>query len=219
MARAISNRNVLNARFDTAPFDGEFLASFGRPELRGSWTVWGGSGSGKTTFVLALCKYLAQFCRVAYDSLEQGLSLSFQHQWKRAAMHEAGRAVVLLEKEGIADLKERLRRRGAPRVVVIDSLMCLVGFTRREYLNLIGEFSQTLFIFVSHEKNRRPDPAVAETIRRLSDVKIHVEGYVAQVTTRYADPVRGEGGADFVIWPQGAAEYRATAEAVNSVGR
>lgn len=209
MARAISNKNVLNVKFDTVDFEGKWLASLGRPELRGSWLVWGGSGSGKTSFVLELCKYLAGFCRVAYNSLEQGLSLSFQNQWKRADMLAAGNNIVLLNKESIADLKKRLRKRGAPQVVVIDSLMCLVGFTRREYISLTEEFSNTLFIFICHEKNRRPDPAIGETIRRLADIKMHVAGYVAEITTRYEIAEKGEGGADFVIWEQGAAEYRA----------
>ena len=45
MGRAISNKNVLAAQFETADFDGPFLASFGRPELRGVWLIWGDSGS------------------------------------------------------------------------------------------------------------------------------------------------------------------------------
>ena len=44
-------------------------------------------------------------------------------------------------------------------------------------------------------------------MRYDSDVKIRVEGYKAFVTTRYEDPDKGEGGADFIIWEQGAAEY------------
>lgn len=90
MARAISNKNVLQAKFDVADFDGAFLASFGRPELRGEWLIYGGSGCGKTTFVMQLCKYLTRFRRVAYNSLEQGLSLSLQRHgsawaWKKWA--------------------------------------------------------------------------------------------------------------------------------------
>lgn len=95
MSRAISNKNVLAARFDTADFDGPFLASFGRPELRGVWIIWGGSGSGKTTFTLQLCKYLTKFGRVAYDSLEQGLSLSLQRAWERVEMAEAGSNIIV----------------------------------------------------------------------------------------------------------------------------
>lgn len=209
MGKAISNKNVINAKFDTVDFDGKWLASFGRPELRGSWLVWGGSGSGKTTFVLQLCKYLSGFAKVAYNSLEQGLSLSFQTAWQRVEMGDVGSNIILLDKKSIVDLKARLKRRGAPQIVVIDSLMCLVGFTRKEYVALLAEFPSVLFVFISHEKNRLPDPSIAEVVRRLSDIKIHVEGYVAYTTTRYEVAERYEGGADYTIWEQGAAEYKA----------
>ena len=58
MSRAISNKNVLTAKFEVAEFDGEFLASFGKPELRGAWLIYGGSGCGKTTFVMQVCNTL-----------------------------------------------------------------------------------------------------------------------------------------------------------------
>ena len=108
MGRAISNKNVLAAQFETADFDGPFLESFGRPELRGAWLIWGGSGSGKTTFTLMLCKYLSGFKRVAYDSLEQGLSLSLQKAWERVNMAEAGSNIILLDKEDLQELRTRL---------------------------------------------------------------------------------------------------------------
>lgn len=102
MGRAISNKNVVNAKFETADFDGEFLASFGRPELRGTWIIYGGSGSGKTTFVMQLSKYLTRFGRVAYNSLEQGLSLSLQKAWERVEMEEVGTRIILLAKESLS---------------------------------------------------------------------------------------------------------------------
>lgn len=210
MAKAISNVNVAKAVFDTANFSGRWLASFGRPELRGSWLIWSGSGAGKTTFILELCKYLSGFVdRVAYNSIEQGLSASFQSAWNRVNMVEIGSKIILLDKEPMSVLKARLRKRKSPDIIVIDSLMCLVGFSRRDYLALLDEFPNKLFIFIAHENNGKPDPAIGETIRRLSDVKIHIEGYVAQFTTRYENAETGEGGADFVIWEQGAKAYRA----------
>ncbi len=209
--KALSNRNLLAkiGVFEYADFEGEWLASFGRPELRGSWLIYGGSGSGKTTFTLMLSKYLSQFKRTAYNSIEQGVSGSMLAAWSRVNMAEAGSNIIFLEKEFIPDLKERLRKKKSPDVVVIDSLICLEGFKRKDYLQLLAEFPRKLFIFLSHEKNRQPDPAIGETIRRLSDVKIHVEGYVAHVTSRYENAEKGEGGAPFTIWGQGAAEYQA----------
>ncbi len=207
MGKAISNRDVVAARFETVPFDGEWLASIGRPELRGSWLVFGQSGSGKTTFALQLARYLSRFCKVAYDTLEQGLSLSFQSAWVRTGMEEAGNAVMVLDKEPVAQLRQRLSRRRSPQVVIIDSLTAMPGFTRKDYLSLVDGFPRKLFVFLAHERKGLPDPAIAETVRRLSEVKIYVEGFRAHVTTRYACPERGEGVSDYVIWKQGAEEY------------
>ena len=128
MSRAISNKNVLAAQFETADFDGPFLASFGRPELRGAWIIWGTSGSGKTTFTLQLCKYLAGFRRVAYNSLEQGLSLSLQRAWERVEMAEAGSNIILLNKETLPELRARLSKRKSPEIIVIDSVQYLTKF-------------------------------------------------------------------------------------------
>jgi len=207
MGKAISNRDVAAARFETVPFEGEWLAAIGRPELRGSWLVFGQSGSGKTTFALQLARYLSRFARVAYNTLEQGLSLSFQSAWIRAGMEEAGSAIVVLDKEPLSQLRQRLARRRSPQVVIIDSLTALPGFTRKDYLSLVGGFPGKLFVFLAHERKGLPDPAIAETVRRLSEVKIYVEGFRAHISSRYACPERGEGVSDYIIWRQGADEY------------
>lgn len=207
--RAISNRNVLAAKFERADFDGRFLATFGRPELRGTWIIYGGSGSGKTALMLELCRYLAGFRRVAVDSLEQGLCLSFQKAWERAGMQEAGDRIVLLDREGPEEVRRRLRKRSSrsPGVVAVDSIHYWRGFGMDDYIALRGEFPDRLFIFTAHERNGLPDGRLAQKIRYDSDVKIRVEGYKAFVTTRYEDPGMGEGGADFIIWKEGAEAY------------
>lgn len=204
MGRAISNKNVLTAKFEVADFEGEFLASFGRPELRGAWIIYGGSGSGKTTFVMQVCKYLTRFRRVAYNSLEQGLSLSLQKAWERVGMQEVGNKIILLNKEQLKDLRVRLLKKQSPDVIVIDSVHYLRRFNMDQYQNLRDEFPNKLFIFVSHEKGGMPKGMMAQNIRYDSEIKIRVEGYKAFVTTRYEVAERGEGGADFIIWEQGA---------------
>ena len=210
MAMAISNRDVAGARFCAAQFDGPWKASIGCPELRGSWLVYGTSGSGKTTFALMLAKYLSSFKKVAYDTLEQGLSLSFQNAWLRCGMPEAGSGIYVLDKESVSELRCRLGKRKSPSVIIIDSLTCLPGFSRKDYVNLLGDFPDKLFIFIAHESKGHPHPSIAETVLRLSEVKIHVVGYRACITSRYAVPERGEGGEDFIIWEKGDAEYRAS---------
>lgn len=207
MSRAISNKNVLAAQFETANFTGPFLASFGRPELRGAWIVWGGSGSGKTTFTLMLCKYLAGFRRVAYDSLEQGLSLSLQKAWERVAMEEAGSNIILLNKESLAELRTRLAKRKSPEIIVIDSIQYWHGFKWSDFTKLKDDYPDKLFIFISQEKGGEPAGNLAQRVRYDSEIKIRVEGFKAFVTTRYEDSEKGEGGADFIIWEKGAADY------------
>ena len=187
MARAISNKNVLQARFDVAEFDGAFKASFGKPELRGTWLIYGGSGCGKTTFVMQLCKYLTRFGRVAYDSL--------------------GTRIILLDKENLKDLTARLRKKQSPDIIVIDSVHYWLGFKMGDYVKLRTAFPDKLFIFIAHEKKGEPKGTLAQNIRYDADIKVRVEGYKAFTTTRYEVADRGEGGADFVIWEQGAAEY------------
>ena len=149
MGRAISNRNVLTAKFEVAEFDGDFLASFGKPELRGAWIIYGGSGCGKTTFVMQVCKYLTRFRRVAYNSLEQGLSLSLQKAWERVGMEEAGSRIILLNKEQLKDLRVRLQKKQSPDIVVIDSVQYLRRFNMDQYQSLRDEFPNKLFIFVN----------------------------------------------------------------------
>lgn len=209
MGRAISNKNVLAAQFETADFDGPFLASFGRPELRGVWLIWGDSGSGKTTFTLQLCKYLAGFRRVAYDSLEQGLSLSLQKAWERVGMAEAGSNIVLLDKEELPELRARLDKRKSPEIIIIDSVQYLDGFNIRALKKLKNDYPNKLFVFISQadKTGNNPDGRVADKIRYDAEIKIKVEGFKAFVTTRYEDSDKGEGGADFIIWEQGAQDY------------
>ena len=208
MARAYSSANIRSARFKTVDFDGAWLASIGMPVLRGTWLIYGGSGSGKTSFCLQLAKYLSQFGRVLYNSLEQGLSPTMQAAWIAGGMDEAGRRVKLLDREGYDELFERLGKRQSPEIVIIDSINYLRGLRLSDYQRLSQRYRKKLFIIVAHERGGEPKGALAQAIRYDADVKIRVEGYRAMVTSRYAT---GEvGGDDYIIWEDGADAYWGT---------
>lgn len=208
MARAYSSANIRSARFKTVDFDGAWLASIGMPVLRGTWLIYGGSGSGKTSFCLQLAKYLSQFGRVLYNSLEQGLSPTMQAAWIAGGMDEAGRRVKLLDRESYDELFERLAKRQSPEIVIIDSINYLRGLRLCDYQLLSQRYRKKLFIVVAHEKGGEPKGALAQAIRYDADVKIRVEGYRAMVTSRYAT---GEvGGDDYIIWEDGADAYWGT---------
>ena len=76
-------REVLNMKFDTLPFEGDWFEAFNTPEHRGVWFIWGTRVTEETSFVMQLCKYLCQFGRVAYDSLEEGACLTMQNTLMR----------------------------------------------------------------------------------------------------------------------------------------
>lgn len=209
MARAYSNSNIRSARFKVADFGGAWRDSIGMPVLRGTWLIYGGSGSGKTSFCLQLAKYLSQFGRVLYNSLEQGLSPTMQSAWLAGGMEAAGRRVKLLDRESYNDLFDRLAKRQSPEVVIIDSINYLRGLRLSDYQLLSQRYRKKLFIIVAHEKGGEPKGALAQAIRYDADVKIRVEGYRAMVTSRYA--TSEVGGQDYIIWDKGAEGYWGTA--------
>lgn len=200
MGRAVSVAQVLSKKRKLMPFEGEFYEAFGCPEMTGAWIIWGGSGSGKTTFVMQLCKYLTKFGRVCYNSMEEGDSESIKLAFQRVGMSEVKRKLILLDNEPIQELKDRLRKHKAPNIVVIDSLQ-YSGMNYTEYKKLRDEFKNVLFLIISHADGKEPSGKVAKQVRYDAFVKIRVEGYKAFAASRYG------GGEPYVIWHEGADKY------------
>ena len=76
------------------PFTDEWEAAFGTPDRTGTWIIWGDSGNGKSSFVMQLAKYLCQFDKVIYDSLEESTGLSLQNSINRCRMDEVFRYLI-----------------------------------------------------------------------------------------------------------------------------
>lgn len=200
MKRAYSVKNVMDAKFRTLPFDGEWLSAVGTPELTGSWMIYGAPKNGKTTFAMMLAKYLTRFGRVAYDSVEEGLSQTIKMAMERVGMEEVGHRLILLDKEGVDELAERLARRKSPGIVVIDSVQFL-GLNFSQYKRLKERFPDKLFVYISHVDGRKPEGSTAQSIWRDANVYFNVEGYRAFPVGRYG------GGKYIDVWPEQAAEY------------
>lgn len=198
--RAIPVNQLLNTKFRGLPFEGEWLESFGQPELTGSWLIWGNSGNGKTRFALQLAKYLAGFCKVAYNSLEEGVSLSLRTAIEQVNFNGSGRNLILLDKEPIPELIARLERPRSPEVIIIDSVQ-YTGLKYHEYKKLRDRFRRKLFILISHAEGKMPEGRVARSIRFDAMVKIWIEGYRAWPVSRYG------GGQPYTIWEEGAKQY------------
>lgn len=200
--RAVSLSELDRKHFRTMEFSGEWLDLFGEPELSGSWIVWGESANGKTSFVLQLCKFLCKFGRVAYNSLEEGVSASLREAIERANMDEVTRRFILLDKEPIDELEERLSKRKSPDIVVIDSVQ-YTDLNKKTAKAFVNRYPKKLFIFISHAQGKLPEGRTANAIRYDANVKIRIEGYRASIESRYG----GDNSRHYTIWHKGAAAY------------
>ncbi|MCQ2195302.1 MAG: ATP-binding protein [Paludibacteraceae bacterium] len=177
----------------TLEFDGEFQALVGQPELKGSWIVWGNSGNGKTSFALQLAMYFTQFCKVVYDSIEEGMSKSMQDALARIPVGDKSKyRFSLLDRVGLDELKSMLRKKRAADVIFIDSIQ-YTGMSYADYKSLLEEFPKKMFVFVSHADGQLPKGEVAKSVRYDAMVKIQVKSFVATAIGRYG------GGKPFVI--------------------
>ena len=199
--KSISIDQLYRTNIRSLDFQNEWLDAIGRPEMSGCWIIWGNSGNGKTRFALQLAKYLTTFGRkVAYNSLEEGVSLSLRNAIEDCNMQEVARRFVLLDKEPVPELIERLAKQKSPDVVFIDSIQ-YTGLNYADYKLLKDRFRHKLFVMVSHAEGNQPSGRVARSIRFDAGVKIWIEGFQAYTTSRYG------GGEPYVIWEEGAFKY------------
>jgi hypothetical protein len=200
LRRALSVNDIRKFKPNTLPFEGEWQESIGCPELTGTWIIWGNSSNGKTRFALQLAKYLSRYVRVAYNSLEEGLSASLQNAILDIGFDDVERNVMFLDKEPLDSLKIRLAKRRSPQVIIIDSLQ-YTGLKYKEYIDLKDGFRNKLFIFISHADGKEPKGEVARSVKYDAFVKILVEGFKAFPQSRFG------GGSPYLIWDKGAEKF------------
>lgn len=200
--RAVSMTELYNTNFKTLAFEGVWNDLIGKPEMKGCWIVWGESFNGKTGLVLKLCKYLSNFGRIVYDTVEEGRSHSFKIACIRENMISCDRKFLMLDKEPIKELKVRLMKKRSPDIIAIDTVQ-YSGLNKITAKELIDEFPSKLFIFISHAEGKNPEGRTAMSIKRLSDVKIRVEGYRATIQSRYG----GDKSLYYTIWEEGARRH------------
>ncbi len=202
--RAISVSELDKKKYKLFPFEGEFYDAFDRPEKKGVWFIWGNSGNGKTTFVLELVKYLAQFGKVGYNSLEEGSAHTMQKAFRNVGMSEVARKIILIEGESKEEISERLMKKQSPDFIVIDSFQYW-QMAYKEYIAFKAKHKDKLIIFVSHADGKQPAGRASKSVMYDSSLKIWVEGYKAFSKGRYI----GSTG-QYIIWPEGVIKYWGT---------
>nr|DAJ35630.1 MAG TPA: putative ATP-dependent serine protease [Caudoviricetes sp.] len=202
MERAYSPSEILRKKIPSIPFEGVWRDAFGEPGRTGVWIIWGESANGKSSFAMQLARELTKHGKVAYNSLEESLSLSFQNNMRRCRMEEARGRFLVLDREPIEALTERLKRQRSPDFVIIDSLQ-YTGMNYKEYKKLKEQFPNKLFVFVSHADGEKPKGATAVSVQYDADMKILVQGYRAICKGRFIP----EAGKHYSIWAEAEAKY------------
>ena len=109
---------------------------------------------------------------------------------------------MLFTDECLEEQTERLSKRKSPSIIFNDSIQEM-GFDRYQFLDFKKRFNNKIFIWISQAtpNGRHPSNNLGQFIRHSSDVKIHIMGYMAFVTSRYGSK------KPYVIWKDGAQDY------------
>lgn len=201
MTRAISIKELYTKKRNVMEFEGAWLDCMGRPERKGSIIIYGLSGNGKTRFAVLFAKYLTTFGRVVYNSIEEGDSATLARAFRQSGITQDEKKLTILNMESLPKLRERLSKQKSPDIIIIDSLQHW-RIKPEEYKELVSEFDDKLFVFISHADGKEPAGAIGMAVKYDANVKIHVDRFVAFATTR----CEGGSGKPFVIWEQRAKE-------------
>lgn len=177
--KALSPAEILRQKKARIPFTGAWEEAFGHPEWVGTWIVWGNSGSGKTSFVMQLCKELSRWRKVIYNSLEQRHSGTMQDALRDLQMLQCRRGgFQILPGEPLDQFSARLLGRRAPEVAVIDSFQ-YTQMDYRAYIAFKEKHRDKLLIFISHADGAQPDGRAARKVKYDAELKVHVDKFRA----------------------------------------
>lgn len=185
MGKTISVKTLLEKKYPSYEFNDEWRDALGNVETNFKMLIWGASGSGKTTFTTKLCKYLSQFGKVYYNSIEQGEGKSFQDLAVQLNLHECEAGSFMIgDRDNYEDMYEKLKRNRA-KFVVIDSAQYL-NLTVAQYKLLIKSFPKKAFIIISWEGTaQEPKGEPAKAIKYMVDIKCYVQKGVANCQSRF----------------------------------
>lgn len=194
MGRTLGVNYIMNKQYRSLPFEGEWLETFGEVSDPFSMLVYGHPKHGKTTFIMKFCKYLTQFGKVFYNSIEEGDCKTIQDAFKRCHMDELEDGKFMLgDRYFFNDMVEYLKGSNKGRFVVIDS-RDFINLTCVQFKKLKLMFPRKSFIIICWEAAGKPAGKFAKDIEFIVDMVVHVHNYRAHARSRFG------GGKEYVIW-------------------
>lgn len=196
--RAYTIENIEAMRYECFDWGGEWLSAFGNPAINSKWFVLGPSASGKSSFVMQLSKKLCEYGSVLYLPYEEGVGMEFQRRLKLMKMSEVQGRFLAAPDDTLEELTERLSRPRSPRFIIVDSFQ-VSDWSYEQTMELVRQFPQKGFVFISQEYKGQPMGKAAIRLRYMADMKVRVAGYKAYCQGRSA----GSPGDYYVVWEEG----------------
>jgi uridine kinase len=199
LLKALTVANILNQKVQRIPFIGKWFEAFKEPQDKGVWFIWGGSGSGKSTFVMNLSKALALLgFKVFYNLLEEETDdTDFIDRINFNEMNDVEEN-FLARSYDYNDGVTFLKRKNSAKVVVIDSATYFFE-SFEQYKQFKRMFKDKIIIITGHANGKNPKHALEDAIMFDAKMKIFVNGYLALCKGRTIGP----NGGRFIIWEDG----------------
>ena len=199
LLRVLTVANIINQNVKRIQFTGKWFDAFKQPQDKGVWFIWGTSGSGKSTFILMLCKILALLGYKVFLNLleEETDDTDFIDRIALLDMNEVQDSFWVRTYD-YKDLCAYLKKNPKIKVVVIDSATYFFE-NFEQYKAFKKMFKDRIIIITGHAQGKNPKSALEDSIMYDAKMKIFVNGYLALCKGRTIGP----NGGEFIIWEQG----------------
>lgn len=204
LKKVLTVANIQNQKVEKVKFTGDFLDAFGEPQNRGFWFIWGGSGSGKSTFAMQTAKELAKNYKTLYNLKEEEPDDSdYIERTELCEMNDVAdkfhTASYTLE-----ELDIYLESRGSAKVIVIDSTTYFIK-KKEEYKALKKKWAtKKIFIWIGHADGKNPRTDLETFIMYDAKMKFFVSGYLATCKGRTI----GANGGQYIVYKEGFEKLR-----------
>lgn len=204
LLKALTVANIINQNVQRLQFTGTWYQAFKQPQDKGVWFIWGASGSGKSTFVLLLCKVLATLgLKVFLNLLEEETDdIDFIDRVQLHNMNEV-QDNFLARSYDYKELVVFLKRKNSAKVVVIDSATYFFE-NFDQYKQFKRMFNDKIIIITGHAQGKNPKHPLEDAIKFDAKMKIFINGYLASCLGRTIGP----NGGRFIIWQEGYDKLR-----------
>lgn len=203
LKKALTVANIVNQSVKRIDFEGDFQLAFKSPQNKGVWFIWGGSGSGKSSFVIQLEKQFAKSVRTFHNELEEDLdSDEFIERVKLNQMQDV-KDNYLSASYNYNELCTYLDKNKSIKVITINSATYFFS-SFEQYLDFKIKYKNRIIIVVAHAQGKQPYSELEKRIMFNANQKIFVEGYLAACKGRTIGP----NGGLFIIWDEGYQKLR-----------